>query len=181
MSRAFMKEDAPHEEIVVPPRAPLPPGAVNRVTPRGLALLEAERAALTAERAHLHAEAEEGPERARRLAIVRGRLDELEARIAGAVVVEPGEATPGVVGFGATVTVRTLVGSFSGEESRFTIVGVDEAEPDEGRVAFTAPVATALLGRRVGDRVTLQVGASERLLEVVAVTYDAAKKITTKK
>ena len=42
MSKAFTKEDAPDVPLLVPPRAALPPGVPNYVTPRGLRLLRAE-------------------------------------------------------------------------------------------------------------------------------------------
>lgn len=50
MSKAFTSEETPDDPIVVPARAPLPPGVPNYVTPRGLALLRAERATLEHER-----------------------------------------------------------------------------------------------------------------------------------
>jgi transcription elongation factor GreB len=53
VSKAFTKEDSAAEELVVPPRAPLPDGVPNYVTPRGLELLRAEREALEAARAQL--------------------------------------------------------------------------------------------------------------------------------
>lgn len=50
MSRAFVKNDASDERILVPSRVPLPPGTINYVTPRGMTLLREELAALEAER-----------------------------------------------------------------------------------------------------------------------------------
>jgi transcription elongation factor GreB len=48
-------------------------------------------------------------------------------------------------------------------------VGVDEADAASGRVAFVAPLARALLGKRVGDAVTLRTPRGEEELEVVAI------------
>ncbi len=176
MSRAFVKDDAPSEDILVVRRAPLPAGEPNYVTPRGYALLVAERDALRADAARLQGGgAEAGRDAARALARTRGALDELEARIASARVVERDEAPPDTVAFGRTVAIRTVGGARAGETSTFTVVGVDEADPLEGLVAFTAPVARAVAGLAVGERATASIGGEERTLEVVTVTRrDAA-------
>ena len=52
------------------------------------------------------------------------------------------------------------------------IVGVDEADPPAGLIAFVAPLARALLGRRVGDSVTVRVPGGAEELEVVEIQYD---------
>lgn len=171
MSRAFVKDDAPNERLIVPERAPLPEGTPNLVTPRGLELLRAEREALRAEHARLQeGDGVEG-ERVQRLAVNRARLDDLEERLASARLVAPPDPAPDEVRFGATVVVRAVGGPRAGEESRLTIVGVDEADPDEDRVAFVAPIARALLGLEPGQEARLRVGKRERVLEVVAVAY----------
>lgn len=169
MSRAFIKEDADTEGILIPGRAPLPDGIPNNVTPRGLALLETELAELTAERDRLQATSEADAQRARQLEALRGRIEALQDRLANARLVEPSQAPPNEVAFGSTVTVRSLSGKFAGEESRFTLVGVDEAGANDELVAFTAPVAQALLGRKVGERATLTAGRNLQELEIVAI------------
>lgn len=171
MSRAFVKDDTPEDPPLVPPRPPLPAGVANYVTPRGLALLRAERDALEAERARLHAApADDG--RKRDLAVVAGRLADLDARLSSAKVVDPAGQPRDEVRFGATVTLRTLGGERPGEERRLTLVGVDEASAAEGRVAFTAPIARAILGKRVGETATLRTARGEERLEVVAIAYE---------
>lgn len=169
MSRAFVKDDADSERVIVPQRAPLPEGVPNLVTPRGMALLETERDERGAERDALLADPE-APDRARRLTVLRESLDDLEERIASARVVRPPEPSSDVAGLGATVTV--LVGD--GERSRFTIVGVDEADPLEGQVAFTAPLASAVLERRPGDEVRATLGGRPRSVRVEDVRYAVA-------
>lgn len=162
MSKAFTSEEATLE-VVVPPRAPLPPGVPNYVTPRGLEQLRAERLALEAERAEL----EQGPEEGRgpALAAWSRRLGELERRLASAELVEPGSMQPGVVRFGSNVTVADE----AGREKAYEIVGVDEADAAHGRIAFLAPLAKALLGREVGDRVSVQTPGGRQELEIVSL------------
>lgn len=164
MSRAFTKEDG-WEEPVVAPRAPLPDGTPNYVTPRGLALLQAEMAALDAERAAIESAEVSDDERRRRRAVHAHRAGELAGRLAMAQLVEPPAGGHDAVRFGARVLVRDA----RGEESRYTIVGVDEADPEEGRVAFTSPIARALLGGRVGQVVALKTGRGEEKLTIVTI------------
>ena len=61
----------------------------------------------------------------------------------------------------------------SGGERRYEIVGVDEADVAHGRVAFVAPLARALLGKRVGDVALLRTPRGEEELEVLAIDYPA--------
>lgn len=160
MSRAFTKEDAQHEGVMVVARAPLPDDVENLVTPRGLALLHEEEVQLRAELERARAAGDQE----RLVAELEGALDELLYRIGSAVAVDPASNDKAVVRFGDTVTVRPATGGASFE---LTIVGVDEAEPEEGLVSFGAPIAVELLGHRVGDRVPQGVGGRE--VEVVKI------------
>lgn len=161
MSRAFIKEDASGEEVIVPSRAPLPPGTPNLVTPRGLALLKAELAELTALRERVSSDP-------RQIAAIEGRIEALEERLSSAQLVRLEDQPRDEVGFGATVTVRTA----TGEERRLSIVGVDEASIRENRVAFTAPIARALMGHRVGDEVRLETARGKQVLKIVGIGYE---------
>ncbi len=166
MSRGFVKEDDQEEAPFVPPRAALPEGVDNYVTPRGLAQLHEERQALEAERS-LPRESEDAARRAR--AIVDGRLALLDERIASARLVEPTEGPVKQVRFGCTVTVRFLGGPQEGTELTFTIVGVDEASVQEGRISFLAPIARALIGKRKGGRAAYTLGAGRQEMKVLAI------------
>lgn len=168
MSRGFVREGDQEEPVFIPPRAPLPPGFDNLVTPRGLELLHKERTELERKRAAV--DLPDGPARRRELAEINGRLALLEERIATARLVEPREEGTGQVRFGSTVTFRITAGPQKGTERTFTLVGVDEAKVAEGRIAFTAPVAQALLGKEVGQQVGFRLGAQLQELLVVAVS-----------
>jgi transcription elongation factor GreB len=166
MSKAFTKGDDDGPTPVARPRAPLPEGTPNYVTERGLGLLQAEQAALAEELRLLLADTGEIEKRTERT-LLSERMNELDARIRSAVVVKTPEPAPEEARFGATVTVANE----DGEERTYQIVGVDEADAERGLVAFTAPVARALMGKRVGDRVTLRVPRGDESLEIVDVRY----------
>ncbi|WP_299432510.1 GreA/GreB family elongation factor [uncultured Meiothermus sp.] len=161
MSRAFVKEDASSGEVAIPARAPLPAGIPNYVTPRGLALLQDEHTALLNELGVLQ-KLDGGPA----LALVRGKLELLEERLSSAKLVDPHTLPQDEIQIGATVTL--LAGQ---QERRLTIVGVDEANLLEGRVAFTAPIAQTLLGRRVAEEAVLETAKGKQVLRIIKIEY----------
>ena len=160
MSRAFVKEDARTDAELVPPRPPLPEGVENLVTARGWRLLHEERDALRSERARLDAAG--AP-----VDIVEERLEAVLARIACARVTRP-DGRDGIVRFGATVAVDVLGGREPATQ-RLTSVGVDEADPMSGRVAFVSPIGRALMGARVGEDVAVEGTGGERRWRVRAI------------
>lgn len=145
MSKAFTKEDGPEQPVVIRHRPPLPEGTPNYVTLRGLQALRAELAT-----------AEPGE-----------RRSELERRI-GSAVVAPPPTDRDEIRFGAHVTTR----DDAGEIRHVQIVGVDEADPAEGRIAYAAPLARALLGSHVGDSVMVRTPGGATELQIVAIGYD---------
>jgi transcription elongation factor GreB len=166
VSKAFTKDDAPEEPIVAP-RAPLPDGVPNYVTPRGLRLLRGELAHLERQSHALDDEIEGDEDDARRRrAVLAQRLSELATRISSAQLVEHARRDATRVRFGTRVTVR---GSESGDGRVVRIVGVDEADPAAGRIAFTAPLARAVMGLEVGDVAIVETPAGEDEVEVVAI------------
>ncbi|HEU4537219.1 MAG TPA: GreA/GreB family elongation factor [Polyangiaceae bacterium] len=171
MSKAFTKEGA-SEAPLVAPRPPLPAGVANYVTPRGLALLRDELRRLHAERAALEAAtpADGDADRPAALAALAARVAELESRLAAASLVDPAEQPRDEALFGATVRVRTE----AGDERRYQIVGVDEADAAAGRSAFLAPLARALLGKRAGDVALVRTPRGDEELELIDVRYECA-------
>ncbi len=163
MSKAFTSEETASDPVLVRARAPLPADVPNYVTPRGLQQLREEVVRLEQERAR--AEAGHESDRGARSSAINARLVELNGRIGSAVVLDSGAGPAREVRFGATVVVRSATGA----ERRYQIVGVDEADAREGRVAFVSPLARALLGRRVGDTVLVDTPRGEEELEVISL------------
>jgi transcription elongation factor GreB len=85
-------------------------------------------------------------------------------------VVQPGaEGARDQVRFGATVQLADE------DDSRrtLTIVGDDEADASGGRIGWSAPLARALIGARVGDERIVRLPAGEKSYEVIAIDYPA--------
>lgn len=173
MSRGFVKEDDQEEAPFIPPRAPLPDGAPNLVTPRGLRQLLEERSRLEEQRSSTGGSE---TERRRSHAEIDGRLALLNERIRTARPVEPGTAPLSEVRFGARVTFIFRSGPQHGSERAFTIVGVDEANVSEYRIAFTSPIARTLIGKRIGERAELVLGTGRQELEVTRIDHDLNEK-----
>jgi transcription elongation GreA/GreB family factor len=157
MNRAFVKEDDEAGGITLLPDRAISPHP-NLVTRRGL--VQIERRLAEHRRAHADAVAAEDQAAAARAA---RELRYWAARHASAELVEPPESSTTVV-FGDAVTLARE----DGTRVTFRIVGEDEAEPAEGRIAWTAPVARVLLGSQVGDLRRLPSGE----VEVVAIDAD---------
>jgi len=102
-------------------------------------------------------------------AFIEGRIKEVESKLALAEVIDPSTLAGDKVVFGATVTV---VDGESGETSRYQIVGLDEADLKEGKISLTAPIARALMGKRVGDIVEVKLPKrGNKELEVEKVEF----------
>ena len=153
MSRGFVRETDQEPAPFVPPRAVLPAGVTNHVTPAGLAALHTEATELEAEKASLDLENED--EQRRALVVLNARLAALNQRIASANVIDPTGQPREEVRFGATVT---LLNHGTGKEQTFQIVGVDEADVKRGKIAFVSPLARAVAGHWVGESAELRLG-----------------------
>jgi len=86
-------------------------------------------------------------------AFVEGRIQELDLLLATAKIIEEnGKKKSDTVILGAKVTIKE--GNFEAET--FTIVGVAEANPREGKISNESPIGKAILSRKVGDTVKVE-------------------------
>ena len=171
MSRAFLKDDTSGDQPIIPPRPALPAGSPNYVTPTGLEQLRTEMAELEAERTIAEANRDNDADRAWQLTILNGKMAALKQRIATAKVIDPAAQPAGEVRFGATVTLVTRKGGKVGFTRKFTIVGVDEANIAEGKIAFAAPIARVVQGAKTGDVLTVKLGPAAEEVEVTKIEY----------
>lgn len=174
MSKAFTREDDADETPVAPrPVALLPAGARNYLTAGGARrlreelsrLTETERPALLATATGTGLAATDAKEELQR---VEQRVAQLEQCLATAEVAAVPPRPHDVVRFGATVSVRDSRGA----ETRYRIVGVEEADFSRDEVSWISPIARALLNARLGARVPFRFPTGVAELEIAAITYE---------
>ncbi|WP_369902519.1 transcription elongation factor GreA [Bacillus manliponensis] len=99
-------------------------------------------------------------------AFVEGRITQLENMIRNAVIIEDTDTNSTEVTLGKTVTFQELP---DGDEESYTIVGSAEADPFEGRISNDSPIARSLMGKQVGDEVTVQTPGGDMRVKIVSV------------
>ena len=100
--------------------------------------------------------------------LIEAKIRELEAKLTLAEVIDPTRLSGSRVRFGATVTIEDTE---SGEPQTYTIVGEHEADIKRGRISIVAPVARALIGKEVGDTVSVQSPKGKREYEIAKVEW----------
>lgn len=164
MSRGFVKEEDQEEAPVIPPRAALPSGITNYVTPEGYRLLLNEKEHLENTQKKLPQENE--TERRRASMVLDGKLKLLVERIQSARVLDLQKQPQDEVRFGAVVRFER-----DKKELTFQVVGVDEADVKQGKIAFIAPIARALIGKKVGEIAIFKLGKKSQNLKILDIYY----------
>ncbi|HEY5957786.1 MAG TPA: transcription elongation factor GreB [Polyangiaceae bacterium] len=113
----------------------------------------------------------------KRLREIDRRVRFLTKRLESAVIVRPGEVGGNLVRFGATVELRDE----NGKESRYLLVGPDEANPTSGKLSFQAPLGRALMNKKVGDVVVVQRPLGEIDVEIISISYDGESELADAK
>ena len=96
------------------------------------------------------------------------QIREIEDRLARAQVIEISKLSGDKVVFGATVS---LADGDTGDKVVYQIVGDHEAEPKNGKISISSPVARALIGRSEGDEVQVRTPTGVRSFEILSVEY----------
>jgi transcription elongation factor GreA len=99
-------------------------------------------------------------------AFVEGRITTIENMIRNARIISEDELSKDSVSLGSSVTFVELP---EGDEETYTIVGSAEADPFEGKISNDSPIAKSLLGRKVGDQVTVQTPGGEMNVKIIEI------------
>jgi transcription elongation factor GreA len=99
-------------------------------------------------------------------AFVEGRITTLENMIRNAKIIEESEMTSDAVSLGRSVTFVELP---DGEEETYAIVGSAEADPFEGKISNDSPIAKSLIGKKVGDEVSVQTPGGEMNVRIISI------------
>ena len=151
------------------------------MTAEGLAKLEEELKHLKAEErpaviraiseARAHGDLSENAEyhaARERQSFIEGRIMELEEIVSAAEVIDPSSLSGDQVKFGAHVR---LVDEETDKEAEYQIVGVHEADIKAARLSISSPLAKALIGKKVGDTVSVPAPGGDRTYEILSVRY----------
>lgn len=102
-----------------------------------------------------------------RQGFIEGRIQEINAKLASAQVIDPTSIQSSKVVFGATVKLEDEGGS----EVTYQIVGVDEANAKMGKISITSPIARALIGKEEGDEVTVRAPKGNIQYSILEIEY----------
>ncbi len=159
MSRAFTKEDAPDAPVILADR-PIS-NAPNYMTASGYRLIEDQLQQLRTELQQLVDD--DSVATNTRIAELRRDIRYLSLRIESADIIKPKSAD--VIRFGHIVTFV----DDADEHYRFQIVGEDEADIKQSKLSWTAPLARALVGKRVGSSLNWMKSGLETPIEILSI------------
>jgi transcription elongation factor GreA len=100
--------------------------------------------------------------------LIAGRMEYLEERISRAEVIDPKKLSGDRVVFGAVVHIENID---SGEQKQYRIVGEDEADIEAGTISISSPIARGVIGKEVGDEVTIRTPAGPRTFEIFDIEF----------
>jgi len=111
------------------------------------------------EKAEFHAAKE-------RQSFIEGRVSELGYKLGNADIIDIDNIPKDRVVFGCRAVLENID---TGEDATYQLVGPDESDIDAGRISVTSPLGKAMLGKQVGDEVTVVAPAGRRIYEIVEI------------
>ena len=101
--------------------------------------------------------------------LLQAKINLLRDKLSRAVIVERAKDAGDEVVFGATIRVKDLK---FGDEEEYVLVGAGEEDFDSGRINVASPLAQGFLGRKVGEKVSIDVPAGTLTYEILEVRFD---------
>lgn len=98
-----------------------------------------------------------------KLGEVMSRIAKIQDKLQNAKIIDELKIPKDTVAIGCRVTLRDE----DGDETTYTFVGEDESDPAEGKVSVYAPIAQGLLGKKVGEKVEVQLPAGPRTFQIL--------------
>ncbi|MFO7708912.1 MAG: transcription elongation factor GreA [Desulfobacterales bacterium] len=149
------------------------------VTPEGYAAIRKELEKLkrverpenirAIEEARSHGDLSENAEYAAakdRQSFIEGRIGELEYKLAHLEVIDPVNLPKDRVVFGSRVLLGNLE---TGEDVKYQLVGPDESDVGNGRISVVSPLGKAMIGRKPGDELVIEVPGGKRAYELIEI------------
>lgn len=98
---------------------------------------------------------------------IEAKIAEMENTLHNCIVVEDDEVSTEFVGVGNTVKIKNLSMKI---EQTITIVGANETDPKNMKISSESPIGAALLGKKVGEIIDVEVPAGVMKLEVLEIS-----------
>lgn len=128
--------------------------------PQNIAAIEEARAhGDLSENAEFHAAKE-------RQSFLDGRIRSLGYKLGNADVIDPEELSKNIVVFGCTVLLENMD---TGDEVSYQLVGPDESDIKEGRISVVSPLGQAMIGKIIGDEITINAPGGKRNYELIEI------------
>jgi transcription elongation factor GreA len=101
-----------------------------------------------------------------RQGFIEGRISELEYKLGNADIIDLDKLNKETAVFGCRVLLENVE---TGQDVEYQLVGPDESDIAKGRISISSPLGKAILGKRPGDELTLQVPGGKRVYELVEI------------
>jgi transcription elongation factor GreA len=121
------------------------------------------------EEARAHGDLSENAEYAAakdRQSFIEGRISELEYKLASLQVIQPGTLSKDRAVFGSRVLLENME---TGQDVEYQLVGPDESDVGNGRISIVSPLGRALLGKKPGDELVVEVPGGKRAYELIEI------------
>ncbi len=100
---------------------------------------------------------------------LQAKINQLRDELARAVLIDPSKLPKDEVVFGCTVVVNDLD---LDDEEEFMLVGAGEEDYMTGKILITSPLAQGLVGKKIGDKVEIEVPAGITRFEILDIRFD---------
>jgi len=101
-----------------------------------------------------------------RQGFIEGRIGELEFKLANADIIDPDKLPKDKATFGSKVILENID---TGDDVEYQLVGPDESDIGQGRISVSSPLGQAIIGKKPGDELTIDVPAGKRSYELVEI------------
>jgi transcription elongation factor GreA len=101
--------------------------------------------------------------------LLQAKINMLRDKLSRAQIVDLSTLPKGEVVFGSVVVVKDL--DF-GDQEEFTLVGAGDEDYDAGKILVTSPLAKGLIGKKIGDKVEIDVPAGKMRFEILEIRIE---------
>ena len=103
------------------------------------------------------------------MGMLQAKINLIKTQLTRAAIVDPDKVPKDQVALGATVVVKDL--DYDDEEE-YTFVGAGDEDYDAGKYLITSPIGQGLLGKKVGEKVDIEVPKGTLKYEILDIRYD---------